>query len=451
MSRKLQELFMNLSADSAFFERAKQVLPGGVTAAARANPALGQPFYVSRAEGPFLFDLAGRRYVDTCMSNGATLLGHAHPAVAAAVRRAVELGLACAYDGEAQVTLAERLVEQIPSFELVRFTSSGTEATFYTVRIARAATGRTRVLKFEGQFHGFNDPLAFSFWPNGDEGGPAEAPIARPETAGLPPGAAEQILIAPFNDAAAFQRALAQHGDELAAVIMEPISYDAGAILPDRAFLDLVRAETARRGIVLIFDEVLSGYRTGPTCAQGYLGVTPDLTILGKAIGGGVPLSVFGGKRELMSVVAPLGKAVHTGTYNAHLIPVLAAHAFLDTIGETGFWDHLLGVSERLYAGLQRAFDEAGLSVRVQGVGARCGLYFGLDPKTEVTRYRQAATFDRTMQNLFSREMHQRGVYVNPAWHHGLCAMHTDALVDQVVEAAASSARAVARELALAR
>lgn len=441
---------MNDQPASSLYERARQVLPGGVTAAARANPALGEPFYVERAEGPFLFGVDGRRFVETCMSNGATLLGHAHPKVAEAIRRAVDLGLACAYDGEVQVSLAERLVAQIPSFEMVRFTTSGTEATFYAIRIARAYTGRSRVLKFEGQFHGFNDPLAFSFWPSAADGGPASAPIARPETDGLPPNAVDQILVAPFNDADAFRQLMTSHGDGLAAVIMEPIGYDAGVIMPDRAFLDLVRAETKRRGIVLIFDEVLSGYRTGPDCAQGFLGVTPDFTVLGKAIGGGVPLSVIGGRRDLMSIVSPLGRAVHTGTYNAHLIPILAAHAFLDVVGEPGFYDHLLGIHARFYAGLQRAFDDAGLPVRVQGIGARCGIYFGLDPKVEVTNWRQASKMDQTMMNRFCREMYQRDIYVNPAWHHGLCAMHTEALVDQIVEAAAESARAVARDLTVA-
>jgi len=424
-------------------ERARKVLPGGVTANARTNPALGRPFYISRGDGPFIYGHDGRRYIDVCMSNGATLLGHGHPAVVAAVRRAADLGFACAYDGEVQVSLAERLVEQIPSFEMVRFTTSGTEATFYVIRIARAYTGKTLVLKFEGQFHGFNDPLAFSFWPSPEEGGPADAPIAHPETAGLPPSAPCEIIVAPFNDVDAFRRILARHGDELAAVIMEPISYDVGAILPDREFLDLVRAETTKRGIVLIFDEVLSGYRTGPDCAQGYLGVTPDLCTLGKAIGGGVPLSVFGGRKEIMSVVSPLGPAIHTGTYNAHLIPMLAAHAFLDTIAEKDFWPRLLGLHERLFAGLRRAFADAGLPVRVQGVGARFGMYFGVDPDVEVTRYRQAARLDKATMNAFCREMHERGVYVNPAWHHGISAMHTEALVDQVVEIAAESARAV--------
>ena len=442
---------MEPQSTTDLYERAYRVLPGGVTAGARTNAALGHPFYVSRAEGPFVYNAEGRRFLDLCTSNGATLIGHGHPAVIAAVHEALIRGITCAYDGETQICLAERLVAQIPSFEMVRFTTTGTEATGYALRIARTYTGKARVIKFEGHFHGYNDALAFSFWPTGDEGGPADAPFTRPESLGLPPGAAEQILIAPFNDADAFRQALARHGDELAAVIMEPISYDAGGILPNRDFLDLVRAETARRGIVLIFDEVLSGYRTGPDLAQGYLGVTPDLTVLGKAIAGGIPLSVFGGRRDLMSVVSPLGGAVHTGTYNAHLIPILAAHAFLDTIAEEGFWEHLLGIHQRLYTGLQRAFDEAELPVRVQGVGARFGLFFGLDPRIEVTSYRQGARLDKTMMNQFCLEMYQRGMYVNPAWHHGLTAMHTEALVDEIVEAAAESARAVMKELAMAR
>lgn len=429
---------------SHLFERAQHVLPGGVTAAARANPALGQPFYIARAKGPYVYAADGRRYIDLCMSNGATLLGHGHPNIVAAVHRAAEMGFACGYDGEPQVRLAERLVEQIPAFEQVRFTSSGTEATFYALRVARAATGRTGVLKFEGHFHGFNDALAFSFWPGPAEASPPDAPLARAETAGLPPDAAAQVVVAPFNDAATFRRALDQHSDRLAAVILEPINYDAGAILPDPLFLTMVREETARRGIVLIFDEILSGYRTGPSGAQGYLGVTPDLATLGKALGGGIPLSAFGGRRELMDLVAPRGPAVHTGTYNAHLIPVLAALAFIDTIAQEGFYDLLLGRHERLYRGLCTAFAAAGLPVRVQGVGARFGLYFGLDPEHEVTTYREAAPMDRAMQQSFCREMASRGVYVAPAWHHGLCAMHTDELVDQIVDLAEQSARTVA-------
>ncbi len=426
------------------YERAQRVLPGGVTAGARANAALGQPFYVSRAEGPFVYDLAGHRYVDLCTSNGATLLGHGHPAVTAAVRRALELGVGCAYDGEAQVSLAERLVAQIPSFEMVRFTTTGTEAISYALRIARTYTGRGRILKFEGHFHGFSDALAFSFWPPLDAAGPPDAPRPHPETAGLLPASVEGITVLPFNDTMAFRRALDLCGDDLAAVVLEPINYDAGAILPDPDFLAAIRTETAKRGIVLIFDEILSAYRTGPDGVQGYLGVTPDLSVVGKAIGGGLPLSVFGGRRDLMAVVSPLGPAVHTGTYNANLVPILAAHAFLDTIAEDGFYDRLLGLHEHLYAGLRAAFAAARLPVRVQGVGARFGLFFGLAADEPVMHYRQAALQDRRLLHAFCLGMHERGVHVVPAWHHGLCAMHTEALVDGIVERVQECARQVA-------
>ena len=425
------------------YQRAQRVLPGGVTASARVNAALGRPFYVSRAEGPYLYDPDGRRYVETSMSNGASLLGHGHRRVVAAVQRALELGIACMADGEPQVGLAERLVEQIPCLEMVRFTTTGTEATLYAARIARAHTGRARLLKFAGHFHGFNDHLAYNFPLAGDT-----ATRLRPETAGMTPGADGGVLLGEFNDLEGTRRILAEHGDELAAVVLEPIAYDMGAVLPSPGFLEMLRDETARRGIVLVFDEILSGYRTGPSCAQGHLGVTPDLCTLGKAIGGGVPLSAFGGRRELMQVLTPLGPAAHTGTYNAHLIPVMAAHAFLDAIEEEGFWERLLGLHERLYAGLDRAFRRAGLPVRVQGVGARFGLYFGLDPDRPVLTYRQAAGLDRRMMNLFGREMLRRGVYFNPAWHHGISALHTEALVDEICAAAEASGRAVATELA---
>lgn len=422
------------------YRRASQVLPGGVTANARTNSALGQPFYVARADGPFVYDLDERSYLDLCMSNGATLLGHGHSAVTAAVQRALAAGVGCAYDGEAQVRLAERLVEQIPSFEQVRFTTTGTEATFYAVRTARVYTGRSRVLKFEGHFHGYNDALAFNFWPSQPDDVQGQLLTPRPESGGMPEATADDIIVVPFNDVAAFEVAIARYGDELAAVLMEPINYDSGAIMPDRAFLQAVREETARRGIVLIFDEILSAYRTGPDCAQGYLGVTPDLTLIGKAIGGGLPLSVFGGRRDIMSVVAPLGPAVHTGTYNANLVAIAAAHAFLDQISQPDFYPRLLRLSDQLGHGLRQAFAAADVPVRVQWVGARMGMFFGLDPQTEVTTYAQASRMDRGMLDAFCAEMVQRGMFVTPTWHHGLSAAHDETHVQQFIEAASASA-----------
>ncbi len=435
---------MSDSASSNLYERAQRVLPGGVTAGARANPALGRPFYVARATGPLVEDMDGASYIDMCMSNGATLLGHGHPAISEAVARALELGVACAYDGEYQVVLAERLTAEIPSFEQVRFTGAGTEAVFYALRIARVYTGRARVVKFEGHFHGFGDSTAFNFWPTPTEGNPSGALAPRAETMGLPADAAKEIIVLPFNETEAFARVLDQYGDEIAAVIMEPINFDSGAIMPDRRFLDLVRSETARRGIVLIFDEILSAYRTGTDGAQGYLGVTPDLSVVGKAIGGGLPLSVLGGRRDLMQTLSPVGPAVHTGTYNANLVPVLASLAFLETVATPGFFEGLIGLHERLIAGLRDAFAQAGLAARVQGVGARFGMYFGLPPGEEVWSYAQAARHDRARFQEFCRLLHERGVYCAPAWHHGVSASHTPAQIEALIEAAAVSARQLA-------
>lgn len=439
---------MGNDATSDLYERARRVLPGGVTAAARANAALGHPFYIERAAGAFVYGSDGREYIDVCNSNGGTLLGHGHPAICAALAQAAERGLACAYDGTAQITLAERLVEQIPAFEMVRFTTTGTEATLYAVRIARAATGRGKIMKFEGHFHGFNDQLAFNFWPRPDEAGPVTTLRVLPETQGLPTGADQGVIVAPFNDTSVVAELLASHAAELAAVIVEPINYDSGAIMPAPGFLEMLRRETQRHGIVLIFDEILSGYRTGADGAQGYLGITPDLATFGKAIGGGVPLSVFGGRRSLMSVVAPLGPAVHTGTYNAHLLQMLAAHAFLDVIADPAFFPGLIAQHETLYTGLRQAFASAGLPVRVQGIGARFALYFGLDPLEPVTSYRQAAAMDRALLNRFCREMVRRGVYVTPTWHHGIGLAHEPGLIERIVAAAADSARAMVAQAA---
>ena len=430
----------------ALHARALSVLPGGVTAGARTNPALGHPMYVAGACGATVTDVAGRAMIDLVTSNGAALVGHGHPHVRDAINRALTLGAACAYDGPTQVSLAERLCAVIPAFERVRFTTSGTEATFYATRLARAATGRTRVIKFEGHFHGYNDILAFSMWPSRDPqvSGPPHAPIAVPETDGLPPGAAGEVIVLPFNDLVAFRHAMDAVGSDVAAVILEPVNFDAGCVLPAPGFLEGVRDETRRRGIVLVFDEILSGFRTGLGGAHGHLGVTPDLATVGKALGGGVPLSAFGGRAELMDHLTPVGRAVHTGTYNAHPIPVAGAHAFLDIAGDPAFYPELLSRCDHLYAGLRDAFGSAGLPVRVQGHGARFAMYFGLDPEQEVTSYRQAAGYDREVQRAWCREMGGRGVYTTPVWHHGISSAHDDEDIRRIVDATFDAARVIA-------
>jgi glutamate-1-semialdehyde 2,1-aminomutase len=282
---------------AALFARAQRVLPGGVTASARLLPELGQPLYLSRGEGAYVYDLEGRRYVDCLNSHGAALLGHGHPAVVRAVQRVLEMGILCAAESELQVELAERLARIIPCAEQVRFTTSGTETTWHAVRVARAFTGRSHVIRFEGHFHGFNDTLAFSSEPPLDQAGPADAPHAVCESAGVPPDARTHVTVVPFNDVAVLERAVAAHADDLAAVILEPINYDCYGILPQPGFLEALQQMTRRAGAVLLFDEILSGFRTGPGGAQAYFGVTPDMCTLGKALGGGMPLSAFAGRQ----------------------------------------------------------------------------------------------------------------------------------------------------------
>ncbi len=427
------------------YARARGSLPGGVTAGARANASLGFPFYVSRASGSTVFDIGHRPYIDLVTSNGAALIGHGHPRINEAVTKALHEGMACAYDGPAQIELAEKLCAVIPSFERVRFTTSGTEATFYAIRLARAATGRTRIIKFEGHFHGYNNPLAFSMWPTPDPdiSGPLETPRAMPETTGLPPSSIAEVTVVPFNEAEILLKTLDAIGHETAAVILEPINYDAGCVIPVPGYLELVRRETEKRGIVLIFDEILSGFRTGVSGAQGYFGVTPDLSTIGKALGGGVPLSAFGGRADLMAVLSPTGPAIHTGTYNAHLIPIRAGIAFFDVISEPGFYPELLRLSNLLHNELLKAFTTADLPVRVQGLGARFAMYFGLEPDVEVTRYRHAAKYDRILHRAWAREMVKSGVYTTPAWHHGISAAHSEGDIDQIASRAFDAARAV--------
>jgi glutamate-1-semialdehyde 2,1-aminomutase len=282
------------------------------------------------------------------------------------------------------------------------------------------------VVKFEGHFHGYSDVLGYSMWPPLAEAGPLSSPISVPQSGGMPPGMAADVIVLPWNDLDALERTLVAHGDEIAAVIMEPVNYNSGGILPRDGYLAGARELTARYGVVLIFDEILSGFRTGPGCIQAWSGVTPDLCTLGKCLGGGTVLSAFAGRREVMEAVAPLGSAVHSGTFNANLIPIMAAEAFLDVITTPGFYEHMAELEDFFYPALQSIFDRAGERAWVQALGARFSVLFGLDgPPTD---YRQlAATVDRKRETAFYAAALERGVYFHFAWHHGFSALHSRA------------------------
>jgi glutamate-1-semialdehyde 2,1-aminomutase len=412
------------------YEFARRFLPGGVSATARANRAIGHPLYVARGHGARVIDIEGRALIDMCVSHGAALLGHGHPAIVAAVRDALEQGILCAYETEDHARLAERVVQMIPCADMVRFAGSGTETVMHGLRLARAATGRRKVMKFEGHFHGYSDALNYSVAPPIDMAGPPDRPTPYPESAGMSPDLARDLVILPFNDPRTLEDAFRDHGSETAALFMEPINYDAGCIVPKAGFVERCRELCSRHGVVLFFDEILTAFRMHPAGAQGYLGVTPDLCALGKAFGGGLPISALAGRRSVMEHLRPVGDSEMSGTYLAHLTAVKAARAALHAYGQPGFHDALNARAERFFEAFQGAIERSGVRVRVQYVGPRFGLYFGVDGP--VTHYREAAAQDRAMLMTFIAACFERGVYLAVSPHHGFSAVHSDADLDEV-------------------
>lgn len=417
------------------FERAQQSLAGGVASSTRVNKALGHPLYIARGQGCEVWDLDGKRYLDLCCSHGATLLGHGDPRVMAAVQEALAAGACCSYENEKHAELAELLCQTIPCLERVRFTGSGTEAVMHTLRLARAYTGRTKILKIEGHFHGYHDQMMYSIGTPADRLGPAESPTAWPGSAGMPPALADQLVLVPYNRTDLLTAAIENHGHELAAVILEPIYYNAGCVLPDREFLEAVTTLPRQHGMLLIFDEVLCAFRMGPGGAQEYLGVTPDLCTVGKAVGGGFPLSVFGGKREIMERLMPQGDCQHSGTYNGHPTVVAAGLAAIQAYREPRFYSHINALGERLFGGLNAIFQRRGIAAHVQGLGARFGVYFGI--AGQVRSYRDAVGHQREQMLRFIKAAIDHGVYFHDyggaACHHGFCHAMTLKNVDDAL------------------
>jgi glutamate-1-semialdehyde 2,1-aminomutase len=428
------------------YEFARQHLVGGVSSSVRLCRAFGdRPFYVARGEGAKVYDVDGREYIDLCTSHGASLLGHKHPKIVAALQQTAELGVICSYETEFQSALAQKITELVPCAELVRFSGSGTETTMHTIRLAREYTGRDKILKFTGHFHGYHDYVLFE----ADAPSPAARPTVTglyPQTAGIPAGMDRYVIVAPDNDSEAFETAIRRHHHELAAVIMEPIHYNAGCITPSQEFMKQVRRLTHENGILLIFDEVLSGFRMAPGGAQEYLGITPDLCTLGKAVGGGLPLSAICGKREIMEHLKPLGNAQHSGTYNGSLVCILGGLAALEEYATPGFYEHIRQTGQHLYTGIAEIIARQEVKARVQGLGARFGIYFGIDE--EVTCYQQSLANDLEMTNRFIETAWKNGVYFHDyggvgAHHHGFSAAHTIADMDRALEGVEAAFKAI--------
>lgn len=413
----------------------------------RLHPYLDRPFYLASGDGAIVTDLDGKQYIDFNMSNGATMLGHGNPATRQAVLEGLERGTIAAAETVYQERLARMLTEIIPSAERVRFASTGTEVTSVAIRLARHVTGRTKILKFDGHFHGLSEMFLFAA---ADPSAAIEDRTVIPSSGGVPASGAADIITVPFNDPEAFDAALKANRGEIAAVIVEPVHYNVGCIPPEPGFLEHLRERTREDGIVLIFDEVLSGFRMDLGGAQAYYGVEPDLSTWAKALANGMPLSALTGRAEIMEHLAPTGPVAHSGTYSGHLLSVLAAIATVEQLRQPGVYDQLLETTETFYWDLQRIFDRYSLPVRVQGLGARFGLYFGR--REPVRRYTDAINHQHEMNRRFVLGCLERGVYFHAynrqgaPGHCGISLAHESKHLDEALNVIEDVVRSMATE-----
>jgi glutamate-1-semialdehyde 2,1-aminomutase len=422
---------------SELFARARTLIPGGVNSPVRAFQAVGgDPLFIESASGARLRDADGREYLDYVGSWGPMILGHAHPAVveavAAAARRGTSYGAPC----EAEVELAARVVRAVPSIEKVRFVSSGTEATMSALRVARGFTGRRKILKFAGCYHGHADALLVS-------AGSGVATLGIPGSPGVPDGTVADTLVAPFNDLAAVEQVAAAHGRDLAAVIVEPVVGNMGVVAPRDGYLRGLREITSRAGALLVFDEVITGFRLALGGAQQVYGVLPDLTCLGKIIGGGLPVGAYGGRADIMAKVAPEGPVYQAGTLSGNPLAMAAGRATLDALQEKGVYERLEALGARLAQGLVRAARQAGVTLAVNRAGSLLTPFFCEGP---VTDYESAKRSDTARFARFFHAMLDRGFYLPPAQFEALflSLAHTEADVDGTVAAAGEAFAAVA-------
>ena len=389
------------------FERARARIPGGVNSPVRAFAAVGgEPVFFDHAEGAYLFDVDGQRYIDYVGSWGPMICGHAHPYIVEAVQKAATKGLSFGAPAPGEVTMAEMLCELIPSLERVRMVNSGTEATMSAIRVARAATKRDRILKFEGNYHGHGDSFLV-------KAGSGAQTLGVPTSPGVPEALAELTLNARFNDLDSVRELFEQHPDEIACIIVEPIAGNMNCVLPKDGFLEGLREICDEHGAVLIFDEVMTGFRVSATGAQGLYGVTPDLTTFGKVIGAGMPVGAFGGKHEYMKLVAPEGPVYQAGTLSGNPVAMAAGIANLELLRAPDFYDHLASHTRHLADGLKQAADSAGIPMATVAVGGMFGYFFTAEE--QVSNFEQAAACNIEQFKTFFTRMLAEGVYFAPS------------------------------------
>ena len=419
------------------FARALKHIPGGVNSPVRAFRSVGgEPFFTRRADGPYLWDVEGKRYIDYVGSWGPMIVGHNHPHVREAVARAIQDGLSFGTPCEAEVTMAETITRLVPSIEVVRMVNSGTEATMSAIRLARGATGRNRIVKFEGCYHGHGDSFLV-------KAGSGALTLGTPTSPGVPTALADLTLTVAFNDFDAITQLFDTCGDDIAGLIVEPVAGNMNCIPPREGYLDHLRALCTKHGAILIFDEVMTGFRVALGGAQAHYGVTPDLTTFGKIIGGGMPVGAYGGRRDLMEQIAPAGPIYQAGTLSGNPVAMAAGLAMLDLVQAPDFHNELARRTRLLCDGLQAYADAAGVPFSTNRVGAMFGLFFTADT---VESYDQATACDVSAFNRFFHAMLERGVFLAPsAFEAGfLSNAHDEDVIAQTLEAASSAFAAIA-------
>ena len=428
---------MKHDKSQALFSRATALIPGGVNSPVRAFKSVGgEPFFVERADGAWLHDVDGNRYIDYVGSWGPMIVGHNHPAVRDAVSGAIGKGLSYGAPCAAEVTMAETITRLVPSCEMVRMVNSGTEATLSAIRLARGATGRQRIVKFEGCYHGHGDSFLV-------KAGSGMLTLGVPTSPGVPAGLSELTTTISYNDFEGATTLFDDIGSEIAAVIIEPVVGNANCLPPREGYLQHLRALCTKHGALLIFDEVMTGFRVALGGAQARYGITPDLTTFGKIIGGGMPVGAYGGRRELMQQIAPAGPIYQAGTLSGNPVAMAAGLAMLELVQEPGFHDRLEATTNALCDGLEDAARAAGVPLTTTRVGAMFGLFFTDQP---VDTYAGATACDTGAFNRFFHAMLERGVFLAPSAYEAgfVSSAHDDAIVAATLEAAREAFKVVA-------
>ena len=432
----MSETTMSRSTEksAAAFEAARKVIPGGVNSPVRAFRSVGGvPPFIDHGAGSRLVDIDGNTYIDYVLSWGPLILGHAHPEIVEATTAALRRGTSFGAPTEAETRLAQLIVDRVSGIDQVRLVNSGTEATMSALRLARAATGRDKILKFAGCYHGHADLLLV-------QAGSGVATLGLPDSPGVPKGATQDTLVAPYNDLDAVRAIFGEQGSEIAAIIVEPVAGNMGMVAPADGFLKGLRDVTQAHGALLIFDEVMTGFRVSPPGAVGLYGIAPDLVTFGKVVGGGFPLAAYAGKREIMEHVAPAGTMYQAGTLSGNPVATAAGIAMLEILGREGVWDGVAARATKLVDGLNAAARDAGVPFNASSVGTMAGFFFTDQP---VTNYDDAKTADVAMFGRFFDALLERGVYFAPSAFESLflSTAHSDEDIELSVAASAEAFR----------